>query len=107
MTLQLNPPQISSSLVTNLTHFDINLKRPTRINMTDYASLKVPDLKKLLQERGLQQSGNKADLIARLQENDKSRPNPNLIPCPDRSTLTPLPLSPSSTLAFVPTKHAC
>lgn len=43
--------------------------------MTDYASLKVPDLKKLLSERGLPQSGNKADLIARLQENDKSTSN--------------------------------
>lgn len=52
-------------------------QQPTRIEMTDYASLKVPDLKKLLQERGLQQSGNKADLIARLQDNDKSRPNSN------------------------------
>lgn len=40
--------------------------------MSDYASLKVPDLKKLLSERSLPQSGNKADLIARLQENDKS-----------------------------------
>lgn len=40
--------------------------------MADYASLKVPDLKKLLSERSLPQSGNKADLIARLQENDKS-----------------------------------
>lgn len=40
--------------------------------MADYASLKVPDLKKLLSERSLAQSGNKADLIARLQENDKS-----------------------------------
>ncbi|KAF3770639.1 hypothetical protein M406DRAFT_248892 [Cryphonectria parasitica EP155] len=40
--------------------------------MTDYASLKVPDLKKLLSERSLPQSGNKADLIARLQEHDKS-----------------------------------
>lgn len=39
---------------------------------TDYATLKVPDLKKLLLERGLHQSGNKADLIARLQDNDKS-----------------------------------
>ncbi|RQM08113.1 hypothetical protein DH86_00000546 [Scytalidium sp. 3C] len=39
--------------------------------MTDYSSLKVPDLKKLLQERSLPTSGNKADLIARLQENDK------------------------------------
>lgn len=44
--------------------------------MTDYASLKVPDLKKLLSERSLPQSGNKADLIARLQENDKSMLNP-------------------------------
>lgn len=42
---------------------------------TDYATLKVPDLKKLLQERGLHQSGNKADLIARLQDNDKSMPS--------------------------------
>jgi SAP domain-containing ribonucleoprotein len=39
--------------------------------MADYAQLKVPDLKKLLQERGLAISGNKADLISRLQENDK------------------------------------
>lgn len=38
----------------------------------DYAALKVPDLKKLLTERGLPQTGNKADLVARLQENDKS-----------------------------------
>lgn len=41
-------------------------------NMTDYASLKVPELKKLLAERSLPQSGNKADLIQRLQDNDKS-----------------------------------
>ncbi|CAN8095192.1 unnamed protein product [Discula destructiva] len=40
--------------------------------MADYASLKVPDLKKLLTERGLPQTGNKADLVARLQENDKN-----------------------------------
>ncbi|CAG8981916.1 hypothetical protein HYALB_00009172 [Hymenoscyphus albidus] len=39
--------------------------------MTDYNALKVPDLKKILQERGLVVSGNKADLIARLQEHDK------------------------------------
>ncbi|KAG0647023.1 hypothetical protein D0Z07_6457 [Hyphodiscus hymeniophilus] len=39
--------------------------------MADYTQLKVPDLKKLLQERGLVISGNKADLIARLQEHDK------------------------------------
>ena len=38
--------------------------------MADYNSLKVPDLKKLLSERSLLVSGNKADLIARLQEDD-------------------------------------
>jgi len=39
--------------------------------MADYSTFKVPDLKKLLQERGLTISGNKAELIARLQEADK------------------------------------
>ncbi|PHH73663.1 hypothetical protein CDD80_3645 [Ophiocordyceps camponoti-rufipedis] len=38
--------------------------------MTDYANLKVPELKRLLAEKKLPQTGNKADLIARLQEND-------------------------------------
>lgn len=38
--------------------------------MADYASMKVPELKKLLAERKLAQTGNKADLIARLQEED-------------------------------------
>ncbi|POS85846.1 hypothetical protein EPUL_001878 [Erysiphe pulchra] len=38
---------------------------------TEYPSLKVPDLKKLLQERSLPVSGNKAELVARLQEDDK------------------------------------
>ncbi|RDA89137.1 hypothetical protein CP532_2201 [Ophiocordyceps camponoti-leonardi (nom. inval.)] len=38
--------------------------------MTDFASLKVPELKKLLAEKKLPQSGNKADLIARLQESE-------------------------------------
>jgi len=42
--------------------------------MTDYSQLKVPDLKKLLQERSLPVSGNKADLIARLEEADKKPP---------------------------------
>ncbi|RDA90594.1 hypothetical protein CP533_6938 [Ophiocordyceps camponoti-saundersi (nom. inval.)] len=39
--------------------------------MTDYSSLKVPELKKLLVEKKLPQSGNKADLIARLQDSEK------------------------------------
>jgi SAP domain-containing ribonucleoprotein len=37
----------------------------------EYSSLRVPELKKLLAEKGLPQAGNKADLIARLQESDK------------------------------------
>ena len=41
--------------------------------MADYNSMKVPELKKLLTERGLPHTGNKADLIARLQENDKQQ----------------------------------
>ncbi|KAE9379598.1 hypothetical protein N431DRAFT_434534 [Stipitochalara longipes BDJ] len=41
--------------------------------MADYSKEKVPDLKKLLQERGLVISGNKADLIARLQEDDSKK----------------------------------
>jgi hypothetical protein len=41
--------------------------------MADYNSMKVPELKKLLSERGLTQAGNKADLIARLVENDKEQ----------------------------------
>ncbi|KAI3321923.1 hypothetical protein HD806DRAFT_150540 [Xylariaceae sp. AK1471] len=44
--------------------------------MADYATLKVPDLKKLLQERQLPVTGNKADLIARLQEHDKANEDP-------------------------------
>ncbi|PHH74048.1 hypothetical protein CDD82_5124 [Ophiocordyceps australis] len=39
--------------------------------MAEYSSLKVPELKKLLAEKKLPQTGNKADLIARLQEDDK------------------------------------
>ncbi len=41
--------------------------------MADYNSMKVPELKKLLTERGLPHTGNKADLIARLTENDKQK----------------------------------
>lgn len=38
--------------------------------MAEYLSLKVPELKKLLADKKLPQTGNKADLIARLQEDD-------------------------------------
>ncbi|KAH8888836.1 hypothetical protein GQ53DRAFT_233748 [Thozetella sp. PMI_491] len=46
------------------------------LTMADYASLKVPELKKLLNERGLPQAGNKADLVKRLQENDGAKAAP-------------------------------
>jgi SAP domain-containing ribonucleoprotein len=41
--------------------------------MADYNSMKVPELKKLLTERSLPHTGNKADLIARLTEDDKQK----------------------------------
>lgn len=44
--------------------------------MAEYTSLKVPELKKLLAEKGLPQTGNKADLIARLTEDDKKNAAP-------------------------------
>ncbi|KAI5865416.1 hypothetical protein GGS23DRAFT_426072 [Durotheca rogersii] len=44
--------------------------------MSEYSSLKVPELKKLLQEKSLPVTGNKADLIARLQEHDKANAAP-------------------------------
>lgn len=90
---QLKPPDIFHPSSPASPTATSTLKHPTRIEMTDYASLKVPDLKKLLQERGLQQSGNKADLIARLQDNDKSRQNSKTSSCPGSSTPTLLPLS--------------
>ncbi|ODA78966.1 hypothetical protein RJ55_04556 [Drechmeria coniospora] len=39
--------------------------------MAEYLSLKVPELKKLLAEKKLPLTGNKADLVGRLQEHDK------------------------------------
>ena len=39
--------------------------------MPDYEKLKVQDLKKLLSERALPVSGNKAELVARLVEHDR------------------------------------
>ncbi|KAM4061570.1 SAP domain-containing protein [Hirsutella rhossiliensis] len=38
--------------------------------MAEYSTLKVPELKKLLADKKLPQTGNKADLIARLQDDD-------------------------------------
>ena len=44
--------------------------------MAEYTSFKVPELRKLLSERGLPQTGNKTELIARLTENDKAADAP-------------------------------
>lgn len=44
--------------------------------MAEYSSLKVPELKKLLAEKGLSQTGNKADLIARLTDDDNKNAAP-------------------------------
>lgn len=44
--------------------------------MTDYSSLKVPELKKLLTDRKLPITGNKPDLVARLQEDDSNSAAP-------------------------------
>lgn len=44
--------------------------------MTDYNSLKVPDLKALLGQRKLLQTGNKQALITRLQEDDEKNAAP-------------------------------
>ena len=41
--------------------------------MADYNSMKVPELKKLLNERSLVQTGNKAELIKRLQGDDGAK----------------------------------
>lgn len=48
--------------------------------MADYSSLKVPELKKLLTERGLPHTGNKADLIARLTDNDNQKTDASAAP---------------------------
>lgn len=45
--------------------------------MADYSSFKVPDLKKLLTERGLATTGNKPDLIKRLKDNDEEQKGPS------------------------------
>ncbi|KAI1774221.1 hypothetical protein F4818DRAFT_76756 [Hypoxylon cercidicola] len=74
--------------------------------MSDYASLKVPELKKLLQEKSLPVTGNKADLIARLQEHDKSKAPPTQaedeidysdddIPTTTKSVEPPKPIEPT------------
>jgi hypothetical protein len=41
--------------------------------MANYDKLKVTELRELLQERNLAQTGNKPDLIKRLQDNDKEK----------------------------------
>ncbi|KAI1365846.1 hypothetical protein F5Y08DRAFT_164359 [Xylaria arbuscula] len=61
--------------------------------MADYASLKVPELKKLLQEKQLPVAGNKADLIARLQEHDKATEDPKPAAAPVSAEEDPIDYS--------------
>ncbi|KAH8165743.1 hypothetical protein CIB48_g2490 [Xylaria polymorpha] len=61
--------------------------------MADYASLKVPELKKLLQEKQLPVTGNKADLIARLQEHDKANEAPKPAAAPVSAEEDPIDYS--------------
>lgn len=56
--------------------------------MADYNSMKVPELKKVLQERGLPLTGNKADLIARLQEDDNQKAPEAAEPKAGKPTIT-------------------
>ncbi|KAI1821983.1 hypothetical protein F4861DRAFT_424189 [Xylaria intraflava] len=61
--------------------------------MADYAALKVPELKKLLQERQLPVTGNKADLIARLHEHDKASEEPKPAAAPVSAEEDPIDYS--------------
>jgi len=46
---------------------------------TDYAALKVDELQKLLEERELPKSGRKAELIARLEDDDAANPESSVV----------------------------
>ncbi|KAI0525458.1 hypothetical protein F5B22DRAFT_342576 [Xylaria bambusicola] len=70
--------------------------------MADYASLKVPELKKLLQEKQLPVTGNKADLIARLQEHDKAKEEPKSTAAPVSAEEDPIDYSDDDVLASKP-----
>ena len=68
--------------------------------MADYNSMKVPELKKLLNERGLTQTGNKADLIARLHDDDKAQAAPE----EPAGKLSP-PMRASAVTCFLGSRH--
>ncbi len=59
--------------------------------MSDYGELKVDELQKLLEERGLPKSGKKAELIARLEEHDAAEAE-SPAPSPQRRSQKRLPL---------------
>ncbi|KAI1115917.1 hypothetical protein F5Y14DRAFT_107877 [Nemania sp. NC0429] len=74
--------------------------------MADYASLKVPELKKLLQEKQLPVTGNKADLIARLQEHDKAKEEPSAAALPVSAEEDPIDYSDDDVPASKPVPAA-
>ena len=72
----------------------------------EYTSLKVPELRKLLGERSLPVTGNKADLVARLQEDDKKKVASEAQPGKNLHLPTPLLVGPSI-LFLKSTNNAC
>ena len=70
--------RLFSSARLRASRLELPLPSPTAPRHTptadmEYPSLKVPELRKILQERSLPTTGNKADLVARLQEDDKNK----------------------------------
>jgi SAP domain-containing ribonucleoprotein len=67
------------SQVSNLLRAPRDIQRPTssiqRANMSDYGKLKNAELETLLKDRGLPHTGKKAEMVARLQEDDTQKPS--------------------------------
>ncbi len=77
--------------------------------MAEYSTLKVPELKKLLAEKGLPQTGNKADLIARLTEDDKKKGGaPEAAVAEEASTAVDPPSeAPPAGMPYFPPPRSC
>src|SRR5262249_41752067 len=76
-----SPPSCNAIVFVDKSHFwacrvpssTISQSPHTVGMMSDYSKMKNADLEALLKERGLPHSGKKADLVARLQEDDKKK----------------------------------